>query len=388
MKQIGILLTSPKEVGGIYQYSLSVIEALNLLYKKKKFKIRYYYSDKHWEKELPKKADKVFIYKGIIKKIIRKIIYSIIPKNLRYFFLQEFLHEEVKIINKSKCDLIIFPSQNITSYQINKKTISTIHDLMHIYESRFSEYTKEEIEQRDLHYQRICKFCDGILVDSLMGKEHVINSYKVKKDKLLTLPFIAPSYLKKKNKINIFKKFNLKKKYLFYPAQFWEHKNHISLIKGFKEALKSNKDISLVLCGAKKNYYQQVYNFVIQNHLEKKIFFLGRVSDDLMSSLYTNAVATIYPSLCGPTNIPPLESVSLNIPLVCSNAYSMKKQMGNSAIYFNPNDYNNISKKINLILNNKKLRKKLISNGRKKIASYNINHFSRLLEKYINKTLN
>ena len=78
MKQIGILLTSPKEVGGIYQYSLSVIEALNLLYKKKKFKIRYYYSDKHWEKELPKKADKVFIYKGIIKKIIRKIIYSII----------------------------------------------------------------------------------------------------------------------------------------------------------------------------------------------------------------------------------------------------------------------------------------------------------------------
>ena len=121
MKQIGILLTSPKEVGGIYQYSLSVIEALNLLYKKKKFKIRYYYSDKHWEKELPKKADKVFIYKGIIKKIIRKIIYSIIPKNLRYFFLQEFLHEEVKIINKSKCDLIIFPSQNITSYQINKK---------------------------------------------------------------------------------------------------------------------------------------------------------------------------------------------------------------------------------------------------------------------------
>ena len=107
-----------------------------------------------------------------------------------------------------------------------------------------------------------------------------------------------------------------------------------------------------------------------------------------MSSLYTSAVATIYPSLCGPTNIPPLESVSLNIPLVCSNAYSMKKQMGNSAIYFNPNDYKNISKKINLILNNKKLRKKLISNGRKKIVSYNINHFSRLLEKYINKTLN
>ena len=35
MNKIGILLTSPKKVGGIYQYSLSVIEALNLLNKKK-----------------------------------------------------------------------------------------------------------------------------------------------------------------------------------------------------------------------------------------------------------------------------------------------------------------------------------------------------------------
>ena len=61
MKQIGILLTSPKEVGGIYQYSLSIIEALNLLNKKKKFKINYYYSDKHWEKELQKKANKIFV---------------------------------------------------------------------------------------------------------------------------------------------------------------------------------------------------------------------------------------------------------------------------------------------------------------------------------------
>ena len=53
-----------------------------------------------------------------------------------------------------------------------------------------------------------------------------------------------------------------------------------------------------------------------------------------MSSLYSSAVATVYPSLCGPTNIPPLESISLNTPLICSNAYSMKKQMGDSANIF------------------------------------------------------
>ena len=137
---------------------------------------------------------------------------------------KEFLNEEVNILNKSKSDLIIFPSQNITSYQVNKKSLSTIHDLMHRYESKFSEYSNNIIKQRDLHYQNICNFCDGILVDSLMGKNHVINSYKIKKKKLFILPFIAPKYLINKKKTNIFKKFkifslflkNLKLKKIFY----------------------------------------------------------------------------------------------------------------------------------------------------------------------------
>ena len=183
MNKIGILLTSPKEVGGIYQYSLSVIEALNLLNKKKRIKVEYYYSDKHWEKHLPKISKGIYIHKGFFKKVLRKFISIIFSNNTRYLILKEFLNEEVKVLNKSKCDLIIFPSQNITSYQVNKKSLSTIHDLMHKYEHRFSEYTNEIISQRDIHYQNICKFCDGILVDSLMGKKHVINSYKVKKKK-------------------------------------------------------------------------------------------------------------------------------------------------------------------------------------------------------------
>ena len=81
MNKIGILLTSPKEVGGIYQYSLSVIEALNLLQKKRKFEIEYYYSDKHWEKHIPKISKKVYVYKGLFKKFLRRLIYLFLSLN-------------------------------------------------------------------------------------------------------------------------------------------------------------------------------------------------------------------------------------------------------------------------------------------------------------------
>jgi hypothetical protein len=138
IKKIGILLSSPKEVGGIYQYSISLVDALNKL-NKKKFKIYYYYTDKCWEQVIPDVTEKIYIKKKIIKKIIKKIFYFFYLFDDRYTKFSNFFFEEVNVLNKSECDLIIFPSQDIISYQIKKKSISTIHDLMHIYEPHFEE---------------------------------------------------------------------------------------------------------------------------------------------------------------------------------------------------------------------------------------------------------
>ena len=63
MKKIGILLSSPREVGGIYQYSISIISALNNYQKKKQFNFIYFYTYKIWAKIIPKNYKKKFIKK-------------------------------------------------------------------------------------------------------------------------------------------------------------------------------------------------------------------------------------------------------------------------------------------------------------------------------------
>ena len=200
MKKIGILLSSPREVGGIYQYSISIISALNNYQKKKQFNVIYFYTDKIWAKIIPKNSKKKFIKKSKLKKLIFNLLR---PTSLnKFFFFIEFINEEVEIINNSNCDLVIFPSQNITSYQIKKKSLSTIHDLMHIYESRFKEYSKKIINNRNQHYKMICKYSDGILVDSSLGKKHVLESFPVNKKNIYVLPFVPPEYLRKKDDTN------------------------------------------------------------------------------------------------------------------------------------------------------------------------------------------
>lgn len=384
MKKIGILLSSPKDIGGIFQYSLSVINSLKSFEKKKIYDVQYFYSDNIWSSYIPKNSKKKFIQKKIFIKILRKLTTFFFKNKIELYKKFRFLNEEVSVINKSDCDVIIFPSQNIISYLVNKKSLSTIHDLMHKYEPNFSEYDMQTKLNRDIHFQSICNVCDGILVDSNLGKHHVIKNYKVKNNKIFVLPFVVPSYINKKSKLNIKKKFNIKKKYFFYPAQFWEHKNHINVIKAFSYLKKNNDEFMLVFCGAKKNFYNPVKELVEKLNLSNDVLFLGRVEDRYMRSLYSDAELTIFASFCGPTNIPPLEALAVGSPLICSNAYAMPKQIKKAALFFNPKTPKNLYRNIKVLINNKKLKLQIIKEGKKVIKEYNQSHFNKLLNSYIN----
>ena len=204
---------------------------------------------------------------------------------------------------------------------------------------------------------------------------------------MFTLPFVVPSYLGKKKKVDINKKFNIKNKYIFYPAQFWEHKNHIKLIEAFSILAKQNKEIKLVFCGSKKHYYKKVESYIYSKNLSKRILYIGRVRDDYMYSLYNNAELVVFPSLFGPTNIPPLEALYCNTPVICSGLFGMKNQLKKSSIYFNPNSARDIFSKMNLVLYDRKIRKNLISEGKRILRNYNQFHFTNLLKNYLNSML-
>ena len=53
-----------------------------------------------------------------------------------------------------------------------------------------------------------------------------------------------------------------------------------------------------------------------------------------------------YVSFCGPTNIPPLEAMSIGCPLICSNAYGMPSQIGKAGLLVNPSSHKDIASKI------------------------------------------
>jgi len=189
----------------------------------------------------------------------------------------------------------------------------------------------------------------------------------------------------------LLKKYNLPEKFLFYPAQFWFHKNHLRLVKAIKLIKdEKGKEVILVLSGnpdVNNENYRKVAEFVRNAGLDKQVFFLDYVPDQDMVALYKKSLALVFCSLGGPTNIPIVEALILATPVLCPNLFSMPEQVGSAGLLFDPFDEKDMAEKIYKIWTDESLRRKLSENTKKMAEKITSQEFTKKWESAIKKAL-
>lgn len=348
-KRLGIFLGIDSSAGGMFQYAQSMLHALSQL-DKGSYQVIVAYSDNVWQPYLLKlplpsvRLDSSFF--GI--KIANLFMAVGLPGSFCRL-IGGLMNPLVRELIKLKCDAWIFPSQDSLTWQVPKViSIGVIHDLMHRFEPHFPEVSSNFRHYiRENRFRNIAKYSSVVLVDSFVGKNQVVHSYGIDDKKVLLLPYIAPKYLTGNadgEQSESFKKsYILPKKYLFYPAQFWAHKNHLRLLDAFKIASISCPDMQLVLSGSMRNEYKKIFNYAIKIGVINRVHFIGYVPDSNLREIYLGARALIYPTFFGPTNIPPLEAHILGCPAALSDIYAMKERSKDAAIYFDPNSVSGIA---------------------------------------------
>lgn len=93
-------------------------------------------------------------------------------------------------------------------------------------------------------------------------------------------------------------------------------------------------------------------------------------NDTLLAGYYKAASAFVYPSLYEGFGIPPLEAMSFDCPVVCSNLSSIPEVVGNAAEMFDPENPDSIRAAIERVINNPQLRENLIKLGRERIKLF------------------
>ena len=287
--------------------------------------------------------------------------------------------------------LIIYPGPFEISFKLNIPYVFTVYDLQHRIQPEFPEVSTNGVfEEREYRYSNALPNALAIIADSQVGKEDIVNLYHINPDKIFVFPYLPPTYLNDKltlNELNKVKsKYNLPDTYIFYPANFWHHKNHQLIIKAI--ALLKEKDLFIhaVFVGSKMDRwsgFKKAMDLARNLDVINQVHYLGYVENEEMSALYKLSVGLVMPTFFGPTNIPYLEAFYLDCPIITSDIRGIREQVKDAAILVDPTSPEELAKAIVKLLKDKELRNRLIKNGHKVLDAWTYNDFSTELNRLL-----
>lgn len=383
--KIGLFLDALPFTGGTFQYNQTILEAVAAL-PADRYDVVAGYTSELWIEQLKgHQVRGVAIRYGFASRVFGILLNLLnLPLSLCHKASPVF-QSTVRALLREQCDLWIFPSQNVLSYQSPVHSLVTILDLAHRYEKRFAESASNwEYLLRERIFSNICRWADGILVQTKLGQQQVVKAYGISSDKIHILPLVAPGHIYTTLPPAGFDgRYRLPAKYLFYPAQFWEHKNHRHLLAAMARLKSELPDLKLVLAGSEKNAYNTVVSMVQDLDLSEDVLFLGYVPDEDMPEFYRRARALIMPTYFGPSNIPPIEASVVGCPVAISNVSSMPEQLGDSAIIFDPDSVSEIADCIRRLWTDDQLCARLSEAGKQQMAKWGQKEFNARLAEII-----
>ncbi|MCX4353392.1 MAG: glycosyltransferase family 1 protein [Lachnospiraceae bacterium] len=379
-KKIVVLLDTDPTWGGEHQYALTLMECVKKADRNIEFQAVC--GNRFWRQWCREHQIKIWDVSWPLLTEKEQRLHIKYPLYSRVYAM--YMTQFGKRLNEERIDAVLCTTQGIFIPNIKPKVIAPVHDLMHRYEGRFPE-VREGYENRELLFSSKAKYAWCVLTDSGLGKRQFAESYaayiRKKVPHIVSLPYVVPKHI-----LEIEEEFtDAPKKYVFYPAQFWQHKNHINLVKAIKILAAEVKDIHLVLVGSEKNNKKKIQKYIAEEKLEDYVTMKGFVSNGSLVYLYRHAVGMIMPSYFGPTNIPPLEAMALGCPVAVSNKYAMPEQVGAAGLLFNPDSPEEIAECIRKLWIDEALRQKMIKKGYRRIEKWTQEAFNNQFQKIINR---
>jgi len=279
------------------------------------------------------------------------------------------------LIKKTGVELMHFPHFNIPIFNRGSFVV-TIHDLIKSQFLSLSATTQNPFFYyfKYLNYRLIIskavKDALKIITPSNFVKEEILKNYQIKPSKIKVVYEGVDAAFSQRLKKPRSKYPRFKKPFLLYVGNLYWHKNLIQLIKVLSLINQTGR-LHLVIASKKDKFYQSLKKEVIKRKLEKFVKFLGFVSDKDLGRLYQEALAFINPSLMEGFGLPGLEALSSDCLVLSSDRGSLPEIYKDAAIYFDPENSQDLEKKIKQIISFDKAEKeRRVKKGRELVKQY------------------
>lgn len=381
MKTVGILALTEPHFGGVYQYTQSLIDAL---VQDPPFRVVIFTREPERYSDLPVEVrtgafhpNEWFRRLGTIAGLLHVNLQAAVPQNERALF------EDI--------DLFIAPALSLyPHYFLGKPYLFTLHDLQ---EHHFPEYFSWRMRlYRFLHNLACSKWARGILCESEYVKSDIVRFLGASPDKIHVLPAPPSSEflgvaVGESDKQRVAEKYLLPERYLYYPAQFWRHKNHLRLLDAFCQVKQEFPDLHLIFTGMKPSGFAEVEAAIEQLGLGACVRHLGYVDYQDLPVIYSLSQMLVMPTLFESISIPIFEAFALQVPVCCSNVVALPEQVGDAGVLFDPLKSEDMAEKIIALLRDEQYRKELGERGFRRLSGFDRIAYARQIQQLSLKVL-
>ncbi|MBS3819383.1 glycosyltransferase family 4 protein [bacterium] len=245
------------------------------------------------------------------------------------------------------------------------KKVVTVHDLY------FMDYPDRVDQQAGRYFtnqiRSSLKRAEGIITVSKSTKRQLLEKFPVEEKKIKVIyhgldpAFQTPVSPKYKEKIT--QRFSLPQRFLLFVGSTEPRKNLTKLLQSFPLVRREYPNMHLVLAGPQGKDYELIQKRIRKDHLYPWIHITGYVSQTELKALYRLASVFVFPSFCEGFGFPLIEAMASGVPLAVSNKSVMPEIVKNAGLYFNPHDPEEMAGKVMSLLDDNRLRQRLIKEG-------------------------
>lgn len=331
--KLGVLALARPDNGGTYQYTLSTLQALR--------HISGYEITLYGDPQNPDFAELGYPMRRFTESRAQQLT-ALIAHRMRIRLPDPFVSE----------DMLLAPIYSLALLHTSKPFAYTLHDLQeNYYPENFSWW------QRAWRYQvhsQLLGRARRVICESRYVRMDITRFFCVPEERAVVIAapplrhFLVDETDHRLEAARI--RLRLPGRFLFYPAQFWAHKNHLRLLEAFREVVAEVPDLKLVLTGKKRDEYEAVMSAIDKFGLGEQVHHLGYVEQDDLQALYNLATALVMPSLFESVSIPIYEAFQVGTPVVASGILAIPEQVGDAGLLFDPKSVESIKEAILTII--------------------------------------
>ncbi len=266
-----------------------------------------------------------------------------------------------RALYRDRPDMTFVPAHTLPFVMPGRAAV-TVHDLGYLHFPQ--AHPGRSRRYLDLTTRHSARRATIVLADSQATADDLNAFYSVTPDKIrVVYPGVTAPPEGDRAAVRL--KFALPERYFVFIGTLQPRKNIARLAQAFAQVYAQQRDVALVLAGAKGWLYDPAWAEGVPG-----VRLLGYVSDEDKGALLAGSVALTFPSLHEGFGFPVVEAMHAGTAVITSATSSLPELAGDAGLLVDPEDVDAIAAAMLRVLNDDALRADLVARGRQQAARF------------------